>query len=858
MTTADRNLQARSSDRVYQAAGNQYILDRAPRVADASAGGNTLPRDNAAFTGRERELRALIDSVLRHIESGRTIPVYAIDGMPGVGKTVLAVHAGHRLADSFPDGQFFLDLHAYTEGRRDRPPAGALFDLLLASGARPSQIPTDLDARTALWRKRMAGRKSLLILDNAAGRSQVQPLLPGAGSCLVMVTSRRRLLGLGATQAAVPLPLDTLPPEDAVALFAATAGRDRDPDEAGAVAELVRLAGYLPLAICLLAARIRPEPGWRVGDLVSHLASAARRLDHLRAEDAAVGAAFDLSYRRLPPTRKRFFRRLGLHPGPDLDQNAAAALGGTTLDDARRHLDALYHDRLLDQPVYGRYRMHDLIGRYARALTDHPGADVRAEREAALDRLAAHYQRAAQAADRRLARDSGCPADARQQALDWMRTESANVFACAAALPISAGHRLTALAATMAGYLRSAGPWDRAIALHQAAALAADRAGDRGAQARALLDLGEVHRLTGRYRSAEHTLRQALDLFERADDRLGVAHTLTQMAHVQRRTGDHRAAADRLTQAVAGYERLGNLRGQADALDELAVVRFHIGDHRGSLDTMRQALAIHRDLGDRSGEATALYQFGAFQLLTGEYPAAIDAFERALAVHRELGDRHGQGCALNYLGIARYHAGEYPAATAALAEALTLHRALGYRPGQANGLNYLGVVACRTGDLETAERSLTEALALYRDLGSQPGQADALNQLGVLSRLAGDHRTAERRHEEALALFRRRDDHLGQAEALANLGDLLLATDQVEAARDRYRRALPLARRAGNPRAEANALEGLGRCAARLGDQGEAVDELRRARAIWQRVGAPHAARAVDDLLEGLSTPRGT
>jgi tetratricopeptide (TPR) repeat protein len=851
MTTADRNLQARSSDRVYQAAGNQYIIDRMPR-ADAGAAGNTLPRDTAAFTGRELELRGLIDSVRRHIESGRTIPVYAIDGMPGVGKTVLAVHAGHRLADQFPDGQFFLDLHAYTPGRRDRPPAGALFDLLLASGARPSQIPADLDARTALWRKRMAGRKALLILDNAAGRSQVQPLLPGAGSCLVIVTSRRRLLGLGASQAAIPLALNTLPAEDAVALFAATAGRDQDPDEAGAVADLVGLAGYLPLAICLLAARIRPEPGWRVGNLVSDLARAARRLDHLRAEDIAVGAAFDLSYRRLPPARRRFFRRLGLHPGPDLDQNAAAALGGTAPDDARRHLDALYHDRLLDQPAYGRYRMHDLIGQYARALTDHPGASANAERETALDRLAAHYQRAAQAADRRLARDSGCPAHARQQALDWMRIESANVFACAGALPTSAGNRLTALAAAMAGYLRGAGPWDRATALHQAAVVAAERAEDGGAQARALLDLGEVYRLTGRYLSAEHALRQARELFERADDRHGVAGTLTQLAHVQRRAGDHRGAAERLAEAVASYEKLGDLRGQADALDELGVVRFQLGDHRAALDTVRQALAIHRDLGDRSGEATALHQFGAFQLLTGEYPPAIDAFERALVAHRELGDRHGQGCALNYLGIARCHAGEYAVATAVLTEALTLHCELGYRPGQANALNYLGVVACRTGDLPSAERSLTGALALYRDLGNRPGQADALNQLGVLSRLAGDHGIAERRHEEALTLFLPLADHLGRAEALANLGDLFLTSEKPEAARDRYRSALPLARRAGNPRAEANALEGLGRCAAILGDRGKAADQLRRARSIWQRVGAPHAVRAADELLEGL------
>lgn len=263
---ADRQLHAQDSDRVYQAAGNQYIFDRAlPTPATAT---NTLPRDIAAFTGRTEELENVTATVTHLVATGETIPVFAIDGMPGVGKTTFAVRAAHRLSSRFPDGQMFVDMHAHAVGKVPVDPAEALFALLSVDGVRANDIPDDLDGRSALWRARMAGRRSILVLDNVVGHRQVEPLLPGAAGCLVLVTSRRRLTGLSARHAAATVALDPLPRGPAADLFTRLTGRTPGDGQGRAVTELVRLCGRLPLAISLLAAQLRPEPQWRVQTLV--------------------------------------------------------------------------------------------------------------------------------------------------------------------------------------------------------------------------------------------------------------------------------------------------------------------------------------------------------------------------------------------------------------------------------------------------------------------------------------------------------------------------------------------------------------------------------------------------------------
>jgi hypothetical protein len=321
----------------------------------------TLPADTAVFAGREQELARICEAATDAAKAGRVVAIHAIAGMPGVGKTTLATHVGHRLSAEFPDGQFFIDLHAHTPGREPLDPREALATLLADDGVDPRGVPSGQDQRAAMWRTRMAGRRMLLILDNSASSEQVIPLLPGATGCLVLTTSRRYLGDLPSVQLSVEL--DTLPPKDAVAMFLGLAPRAAA--EPGLVAAMVDLCGHLPLAISLLASLYNRHRSWTMADLV---AETEAKLLVVKAENRTVAAAFDLSYRYLTGPQQDFFRYLGLHPGPDIDPHAAAALTGLPLPEATTMLDELHGDGLIAEPAPRRYRMHNLIHEYARSI----------------------------------------------------------------------------------------------------------------------------------------------------------------------------------------------------------------------------------------------------------------------------------------------------------------------------------------------------------------------------------------------------------------------------------------------------------------------------------------------------------
>jgi transcriptional regulator with XRE-family HTH domain/DNA-binding transcriptional ArsR family regulator len=358
--------------------------EMAPGAFAASAT-RALPRDIAAFTGRGAEFAQLIATLTATAVSGGVVGIHAIDGMAGTGKTTFAVHAAHLLADGFPDGQFFLPLHAHTAGQQPVDPADALASLLLTAGVPAHQIPPGVEARAGRWRDHVAGRKILLVLDDAAGHEQVRPLLPGTAGSLVLVTSRRRLTAL---EDAAVISLDVLPASEAAALLARLAARPGLRAADPAVGELTRLCGLLPLAIGMLASQLRHHPAWTAAMLAASLTAARDRLAVMHAENLSVAAAFDLSYADLTPGQQRLFRRLGLILGADFDARAAAALDDTSLDTARRHLDELYDQHLITEPAPGRYVLHDLFREYARTLA---GADDPAESGAATGRLLDYY-----------------------------------------------------------------------------------------------------------------------------------------------------------------------------------------------------------------------------------------------------------------------------------------------------------------------------------------------------------------------------------------------------------------------------------------------------------------------------------
>ncbi|MGW2214065.1 ATP-binding protein, partial [Nonomuraea sp. NPDC001684] len=658
----------------------------------------TLPRDVVAFTGRDAELRHLLTAAA--LSTG-IVAIHAVDGMPGVGKTALAVHVAHLLAADYPDGQLFVDLYTHTPGIPAADPRETLGRLLARTGMDPRHIPDDLGERAARWRSRLAGKKMLLILDDAAGPSQVDPLLPGTPGSLVLITSRSRMIGLDGAEV---LPLAPLPPEQATALFVRLAGRGSvSGTDAAAVTDLVQLCGHLPLAVALMAGRIAHRRAWPLHLLAAEFAAAEDRLGELEAGDRAVRTVFDMSYQHLPASRQRLYRHLGLHPGPDIDAYAAAALAGIPLAQARRELEALYADHLLDETAPGRYRLHDLLRAYTHDLAT--SCDTAGQREQATERLLTFYTRTAQAADHHLNRTSrpasppatsasgrGRPEVAdRDTALAWMRTEHHNLLACLDGATTHGQHRpLIDLTAALASYLRQEGPWRQAAALHHAAATAARHQHDLAAEANALLHLADIRGLTGEY-------AQATDLGERA---------------------------------LTLYEQLGDRHGQANALQVLGQVRLRVGEYAQAADLSERALALYAQLGDRLGQANALQVLGQVRRLAGEYAQAADLSERALALSEQLGDRHGQADALQVLGRVRLLAGEYAHAADLSERALALYEQLGNRFGQANALQVLGQVRRLAGEYAQATNLSERALALYEQLGNRHGQADALQMLG--------------------------------------------------------------------------------------------------------------------------------
>jgi tetratricopeptide (TPR) repeat protein len=820
---------------------------------------HTLPADVASFTGRQAELERLMRALPGRETAGGIVRIDAIDGMAGVGKTAFAVHAAHQLASRFPDGQLFVRLHGHTPGQRPAEPADALATLLLAIGVAPQQIPAALEARAGLWRDRMAGSRTLLLLDDATGSEQIRPLLPGTAGTLVLVTSRHRLTALPE---ALPVSLDILDPNEAAQLFAGLAGRSDLFAGSDDVVKVVALCGYLPLAIRLMAGQLKYHPMWSAADLAADLASAAHRLAHMHAENDSVAAAFDLSYRNLSTDRQQLFRRLGLHPGADIDAYAAAAVDCTDLATARELLDDLFGYHLIDEPARGRYRFHDLIREHARALaaTEQP-----AERDAAAGRLLDYYLHTARAADRYLARraPAGVPAvigippahapdlPTREDAVTWMDAERFNLYAAAgyAALHDQRAHAI-AIAVAMKGFLRSQGHWHQALTLHHTALKAARLASDPLAEAGALTDLSVVQYLTGDYPAAATSAARAVELHRDLGNRLGEADALDELGAVQYQTGDYPAAAATLGRALKLHRDLGNRLGEASALSDLGVVQYLTVDYPAAAASQEQALDLYRDLGDHLGEANALSFLGAVQYQTGNYPAAAVSQERALELYRDLGNRLGEANALTLLGTVQRATGGYPAATASVTQALELHRDLGNRLGEASAIANLGSVQEAAGDYPAAAASLTNALELYRDVSNRNGEASALMNLGSVQQAAGDYPAAAASLEQALELFCDLGDRSGEVEALNNMGELLLASAEPAEAHARHEQALAIATDIASPLEEARALEGIGRCHLHDGQPDAYTARLRQALAIYRRIKSPRAQRVETTLRE--------
>jgi tetratricopeptide (TPR) repeat protein/DNA-binding SARP family transcriptional activator len=728
----------------------------APRV-------HALPRGVSEFVDRETELGEL--SSMASGGSFHSGPVVcALDGMPGVGKTALAVRAARELADRFPDGQIYMRLHSHTPGQDPVDPFDALAALLLGTGTAGQYLPVDLDGRALMWRDRLAGRRILLVLDDAGSARQVEPLLPGADTCMVIVTSRRRIDDL---RCEANLSLSPLPKGEARTLFAWIARRDVDALHRETLDELLELCSGLPLALTLLASRLRHHPKWNTPDLAD-LAEAMRR-PQISDRQPALHAAFDLSYRGVSELAQSVFRTMSLHPGVDADLDAVAALAGLATDEARSRIDELFLSRLVDEPTYGRFRMHNLLRAYGRHLFDNRPAD---EREQCLRRLRDHYLRAVLRANRALARDGRQRSTSLvDEALTWLDQERENLLACAdqAIVTASDDSWVIRFAEAIAAYLRRLGLIPFALHLHQHAATAARTTGDAEAEATALRHLAAACRVSGDHGAAVEALERSALLSDAAGDRVGQADALRELGLVQRLTGNVEAATETLSQALALQRSANSDLGMAEVLTELGATRFLNGDAAGAEEALTEALGRYRRLHDPLGEADALYYVGVLRRLAEDFGSALRTLESAKRLYQRTGDRVGEANALTDIGILQSLSGDIDPAFLTLSEALTVYREIGYRLGQANCYDEIGLILLRRAELPQAASMLSNALEIYRELDHPHGQAEASRDLARVQIASGDNAGARRSLTDAGALF----DQVGQPDSAADARRML-------------------------------------------------------------------------------------
>ena len=762
-----------------------------------------LPAPPQLFTGRTIEL-----AELDKIHDASTVVITAIDGMAGVGKTALAVQAAHQMVERYPDGQLFIDLHGYTAGVAPVEPGAALDWLLRSLGVPGDRIPSELDQRAGLYRSRLAEQRMVIVLDNAATEAQVLPLLPGAPGCVVLVTSRRRLPGLDHTHA---LSLDALPLLDAIALLRQTAGEDRlagQPPEL--VAELVELCGHLPLAIRIAAARLRAHPTWDLAQLVRRLRDQQHRLAELQAGQRSVTAALDLSYQDLSADQQRAYRRLGLHPGPDIDQYAAAALLDATLREAGRLLERLLEAHLLNEPTLGRYRFHDLTRAHAAHTATRDETDD--DGQTALDRLLDYYRHTAA-----VAMDTAYPYEREYRpqvpaapttpspalpdpaaALDWLASELPNLLAAAThATEHDRPAHLLHLSTTLHRHLRTHGPYHHAEPLHHKALTAARATGDRAAEMEALVSLGHIHRLQGRHGQAIDHYQQVLQLAPTAGHHNAEVQALTGLGIVHHAQGRYGQATDNYQQGLQLARSTGNRVGEVEALTGLGNIHRMQGRYGQSTDLYQQALQLARATGYRAGELQALNGLGLDHRSQGRLEQATDYLGQALQLARATGHRHAELAALTSLGHIHRMQGRYEQATDHFEQALELAGATGHRAAEQRALTYLGDTYRVQGRYEEA----TDLYERLRDLAHQSGsrnyQFEAWQGLGRLRHDTGDPSAALTHHGQALALATELDQPDDQARSHDGLAHAHHALHQPEQARAHWQLALDILTRLG-------------------------------------------------------------
>lgn len=649
-----------------------------------------LPMAVRGFTGRDEELAHLAAILASAEGESAAVVISAVSGMAGVGKTALAVHWARRVAGAFPDGQLYVNLRGFDPQGAAVPLTEAVRGFLDAFGVPPERVPPGLEAQVSLYRSLLAGRRIIVVLDNARDEEQVRPLLPGAVGCMALVTSRNRLTGLAVTEGAHLLAVDSLSPDAARDVLAERLGAGRVAAELEAVADIVASCAGLPLALAVVAARAAVQPRRPLRALADELRQAGGPLDALDGGEEAsqVRAVFSWSYSALSTGAARMFRLLALHPGPDVGQAAAAALAGVSPERARGLLSELTGGHLLAEHVPGRYTFHDLLRVYAGELA--AAYDGERVRRSALHRMMDHYLHTARAADVLVTpqpnpvatgpaapgSNVGEPADY-GQARAWLVAEHAVLLEIVRQPPPDFDGHVWRLVTVLTSFLDRHGYWQALLAAGRSALAAARREGDLAGQAGSYRGLGlALDRLKRPGPAREHYLR-ALELFGTLGSDAGQARTHQHLSRMSGAQGRPQQALEHAYRSLEHYRRAGDRAGQAAALNHIGWRQANLGDHLGALAHCEQALELAHEAGDVDGQAHILDSLGYIHHHLGRYQLAVDCYRQAAELFRATGERRSEAACLLCLGDTHRSAHQPDAARGAWIRALSLTGELG-------------------------------------------------------------------------------------------------------------------------------------------------------------------------------------
>ncbi|MEU2422230.1 BTAD domain-containing putative transcriptional regulator [Streptomyces sp. NPDC007851] len=622
-----------------------------------------LPLGVRGFTGRDEEMARLVAILDEARGESPAVVISAVSGMAGVGKTALAVHWARRVEGEFPDGQLYVNLRGFDPRGSTVTPTEAVRGFLDAFGVRPEHIPPGLDAQVALYQGLLAGRRVLVVLDNAWDERQVRPLLPAAPGCMALVTSRNRLAQLAVSDGAHLLSVDVLGPAAATGVLAERIGADRLAAEPGAAREIVAHCAGLPLALAVAAARAAGAPHRPLGTLARELREERNRLDALDAGEVAaqVRAVLSWSYRALSPGAARLFRLLGLHPGPDAGLPAVAALAGIPPRDTRELLSELTRGHLLSEHSAGRYTFHDLLRVYAGELVAECD-DERVRREA-LHRMLDHYLHTARAADvlvtpqpnpidlpaARPGAGAEDPADY-DRALAWFAAECTVLLETVRQAPEGFEAHVWRLTTVVTTYLDRNGHWQALEELGRRAMAAARLEHDRTGQAGAHRTLGlALDRLRQPEAAHEH-YAQALESYAALGDEAGQARTCQHLARLSGTRGDRRQALEHARRSLRHYRAAGDRAGQSAALNHMGWQLAHLGEHQQALTHCEQALALALASEDFNGLAHTWDSLGYIHRRLGHDREAVDCYRQAAELFHATGERNHEARCLTRLG----------------------------------------------------------------------------------------------------------------------------------------------------------------------------------------------------------------